>query len=113
MFEKGNFKLKSDFDIRIVREDNKDIDLFVDLKYRTLDLNIGENNLDISRIQFPKVRGIIIRFNENEYVMTCHILRDIDLHSSFANFEINYKNSVMGIVDLKEKVVLQKIKWGM
>ncbi len=108
MFEKGNLKIKSDFNIRIIREENEDTDLFIDLEYRTLDIEIGKNTLDISRIQFPKVRGMIIRFNESGEKITCHLLRDIDLYSAFANFEMNYKNNIIKIEDLKEKVIFKK-----
>ncbi|OPJ55940.1 hypothetical protein [Alkalithermobacter paradoxus] len=108
MFTKGNLTIDTDFDIRIIKEDDMDVDLFIDLGYRSLDLNIGKNDLDISRIQFTKVRGLVIRFSKSGNVMTCHMLRDIDLHSAFANFEIDYKYSVINIVDLDDKVEVFK-----
>ncbi|SHJ92915.1 hypothetical protein [Tepidibacter formicigenes] len=110
MFKKGNLILKSDFDIRVIKEDDMDMDLFIDLNYRNLDIDMGKNDLNISRIQFPKVRGLVIRFSKNGYIMTCHILRDIDLHSAFANFEIDYKDSSINIINLNEKVEFFKAK---
>lgn len=42
----------------------------------------------MSRIQFPKSRAVLVRTNLHTTKVTIHIMRDVDLHSSFANFEI-------------------------
>ncbi|MCT4583753.1 MAG: hypothetical protein N4A54_02410 [Peptostreptococcaceae bacterium] len=85
-----NLNLKTEFETRIIKEDLADIDLFIDLNYKTLNLDIEDNKY--SRLQFNKVRGIIIRLTKSNTIATIHILRDIDLYSSFCNFELNYKN---------------------
>lgn len=85
-----NFNLNTEFETRIIREDLSDMDLFIDLNYKTLDLEIHDNKY--SRLQFNKVRGVIIRLTKYTNIATIHILRDIDLYSSFCNFELNYEN---------------------
>ena len=112
LFKRGEFNLKSNFDIRIIREYEGDIDLFIDLNYKTFDLEIGKNEIGVSRIQFPMVRGAIIRFNENEYICTIHLLRDIDLHSAFANFEVDYKNTCLEICEMGTFVRMLNAKYS-
>lgn len=104
----GNLKLDIDFDYRIIREEDDDIDLFIDLNYRSLDIDGGENGLFNSRIQFPFVRSIILRLNKKGHIMTVHLMRDIDLFSAFANFEVNYENSIIKIKNNFEKVYFSK-----
>lgn len=104
MYINGNLKLDSDFEIRVIREDEFDIDLFIDINYRSVDLNIGNNDLNISRIQFQMVRAVLLRFSKNGTIMTCHMLRNIDLYSAFSNFEIEYKDRVVSIKKVEEKV---------
>ena len=108
MLNIGKLSLDTDFDFRIIREEDNDIDLFIDLNYRSLDIDTGNNNLFSSRIQFPFVRSIILRLNKNDYTMTVHLMRDIDLFSAFANFEVNYKDSVIQIKNNQEKVSISK-----
>lgn len=104
----GNLNLDIDFEYRIIREENDDVDLFIDLNYRSLDIDSNGSNFFNSRIQFPFVRSIILRFNKNENIMTMHLMRDIDLFSAFANFEIDYTNSVIHIKNNLEKVNIYK-----
>ena len=40
--------------------------------------------------------------------MTIHLLRDIDLFSAFANFEVDYTDSIVNIKNQNEKVILNK-----
>lgn len=94
-YRNGNLKILSDFEIRILREEGKDIDLFIPLNCRTLNLYLEDfpDYFD-ERIQFTEIRNIIIRFSmeeANDYC-TIHLLRNIDLHSAVANFVVNYKD---------------------
>ena len=97
MIKIGNLNLDSDFDYRVIREEDNDLDLYIDINYRCVDINIGESNFFNSRIQFPYVRSILIRINKESYLMTVHLMRDIDLFSAFANFEVDYTNSIFKI----------------
>ena len=94
-YEKSNLVIYSDFEIRVLREENNDIDLFIPLDLRVLNLHIYDMPEYISdRLQFTQVRNIIIRFttdNHNNYC-TIHFLKDIDLQSAIINFTVNYKD---------------------
>lgn len=108
MIKIGNLNLDTDFEYRIIREEENDIDLFIDINYRSLDINSQGSNLFLSRIQFPFVRSLILRINKENNLMTVHLMRDIDLFSAFANFEVDYKDSIISIKNDLEKVVINK-----
>ncbi|MCR1876583.1 hypothetical protein NSA45_11955 [Paraclostridium bifermentans] len=109
MIKIGNLNLDTEFDYRIIREEDNDIDLFIDINYRSLDIDCGDSSIFFaSRLQFPFVRSIILRFNKLNNLMTVHLMRDIDLFSAFANFEIDCSNSSISIKNDKEKVIFTK-----
>lgn len=108
MIKIHNLNLYTDFDYRVIRENENDLDLFVDINYRSLDLEINDSYFINSRIQFPFVRSLILRLNKSNNLMTIHLMRDIDLFSAFANFEIDYTNSLISIKNNLEKVCLSK-----
>ncbi len=112
IYEKNNLKINSDFEIRILREENDDIDILIPIDKRTI--NLYMNNLPQyvkSRFQFPAVKTIIIRsckLKENN-ICTIHFLRNIDLHSSMVNFELDYNNKII-IISKKEGYVDFRVK---
>ena len=108
MINIGKLCLNTDFDYRIIREEDNDIDLFIDINYRSLDIDTCEDSFFNSRVQFPYVRSLILRINKESNVMTVHLMRDIDLFSAFANFEVDYSNSVFEIKNYQEKVIINK-----
>ena len=108
MIEIGKLKLDSDFDYRIIREEDNDVDLYIDINYRCVDINVGESQIFNSRIQFPYVRSILLRINRESHFMTVHLMRDIDLFSAFANFEVDYHDNVFEIKKYQEKVIISK-----
>ena len=108
MIEIGKLILDSDFDYRIIREENNDVDLYIDINYRCVDINTEKSQIFNSRIQFPYVRSILLRINKESCLMTVHLMRDIDLFSAFANFEVDYSNSIFRIKKFQEKVILSK-----
>lgn len=108
MIKIHNLNLDTDFEYRVIREDENDVDLFIDINYRSLDLEINNSYFINSRIQFPFVRSVILRLNKSNNLMTIHLMRDIDLFSAFANFEVDYTNSVINIKNNFEKVCLSK-----
>lgn len=108
MINIGKLCLNTDFDYRIIREEDNDIDLFIDINYRSLDIDTCEDSFFNSRVQFPYVRSLILRINKESNVMTVHLMRDIDLFSAFANFEINYDNCIINIKNDLEKVRMFK-----
>ena len=104
----GNLNLDTDFEYRIIREEDNDLDLFIDINYRSLDIDNSGSDLFGSRIQFPFVRSIILRINKESHLMTVHLMRDIDLFSAFANFEVDCKDCVINIKNNLEKVSMYK-----
>ena len=102
MLNIGKLCLDTDFNFRVIREEDNDIDLFIDINYRSLDIDSN------SRIQFPYVRSLILRINKESNIMTVHLMRDIDLFSAFANFEVNYDNCIINIKNDFEKVKIFK-----
>ena len=104
----GKLKLDTDFEYRIIREEENDIDIFIDVNYRSLDIECDDCNFFNSRIQFPFVRSLILRINKESNFMTVHLMRDIDLFSAFANFEVNYKDAIISIKNTQEKVSISK-----
>ena len=108
MINIGKLSLETDFDFRIIREEDSDIDLFIDINYRSVDIDTNKDSFFNSRIQFPYVRSLILRINKESNVMTVHLMRDIDLFSAFANFEVNYDNCTINIKNEFEKVRIFK-----
>lgn len=95
ILNENNFSLNCDFEIRTIREDEKDKDIIISLNRRTVNLYFNDLPKYIkSRIQLLDVQNIIIRYSKDEFnnICTIHILRNIDLHSSIMNFEIDYTN---------------------
>ncbi len=97
MYINGKFILKSDFEIREIREEdeNGDVDLFIPIGHRTVNLSIPFIDEDkMSRIQLCEVKNIVVRFNTKVGNDRCsiHFLRSIDLLSHLLNFELDYKN---------------------
>lgn len=77
--------LETDFPYRQNRRSEKDIDIFIDLEGRTLNLSVKDDR--VSRLQFPKVKFLLFRIDSDSNVITIHMMRDIDLFSAFANLE--------------------------
>lgn len=73
MINIGKLCLNTDFDYRIIREEDNDIDLFIDINYRSLDIDTCEDSFFNSRVQFPYVRSLILRINKESNVMTVHL----------------------------------------
>ena len=104
----GKINLDCDFEYRTIREEDDDLDIYVDVNYRCLDIELGENKFFNSRIQFPYVRSILLRINKNMETITIHLMRDIDLFSAFANFELDLSGYILSIKNEYEKVILSK-----
>ena len=93
--------IESDFEIRTIMEDGPDIDLFISMDYRTLNLEI-DNLPDFmdNRIQLNEVRSIIIRFSieEDNNYCTIHFLRSMDLQSATMNLVMDYSKHYIRLI---------------
>ncbi|MDF2877354.1 MAG: hypothetical protein K0S30_450 [Clostridia bacterium] len=88
-----NIELNTNLEVRPIERDG-DMDLFIP----TLDYPIHLEGMgdDFSRIQFPTARAILIRMSPKVNTITCHVLKDVDLFSSFVNFEVRKElNSIV------------------
>ena len=81
-----NDLFETNLEARIIdREGDKDF--FIETFMYPLDFELDIPYM--SRIQFPMPRAVIIRTTPVSRWVTIHILRDIDLFSSFANVELD------------------------
>ncbi|WP_432405341.1 hypothetical protein [Wukongibacter sp. M2B1] len=112
IYNKNNLYLDSDFEIRMLRDDGSDIDLFIPIGNRTLNLYF-DDTIDClnSRMQFSIVRNLVFRLSTQPHnnILTVHMLGSIDLHSSVVNFEIDYSDYSIDISD-KEYFVEMRIE---
>lgn len=95
MYKFKYFQIKSDFESRIIRREESDEDIFFDVDLMTVNIEFEDQRF--SRLQFPKVKMILIRTSPMTSKVTIHFLRDIDLFSSFINFELECKDSILNI----------------
>lgn len=100
-FEDYGLSIISDFEIRILRENEDDMDLLIPINHRALNLVFCELPDYLKhRFQVNNIYGILIRIAKHlNNDATIHILRNIDLDSSFLNFEICYDNHLLNIKD--------------
>lgn len=92
--------LDTEFSYRSNEKENGDIDVFVDLEGRTVDLGCKDPRL--SRIQFPKVKFLLFRISGEDRRLTLHMMRDIDLFSAFANVELSLEEGEKITLRMKE-----------
>ncbi|MBW9148555.1 hypothetical protein K2F40_06200 [Clostridium sp. CM028] len=111
IYEKSNLKIIGDFAIKEIQKDEYNVDLIIEVEYRCVNLYFENLPKYIkSRIQFPSVKSIFIRFCniEDNNICTVHFLSDSGIHSTMANFEIDYSEIYIEVTD-KEFFVELKI----
>ncbi|WP_253200737.1 hypothetical protein [Clostridium sp. CF012] len=102
IFEKSNLKIDSDFEVREIQKDEYNLDLIIPIGNRCVNLNLYNAPKYIkSRVQFPSVKSILIRFCiiEDNNICTIHFLSDSGVHSTMANFEMDYNETHIEIRD--------------
>lgn len=89
------------------REINRegDIDYFIETQSYPINFEVGIEGM--SRIQFPMSRAILVRTTKVSSWVTIHIMRDVDLYSSFANFELNLEGHELFIKQEEGYIVLK------
>lgn len=94
-------RIETNLEYRKLERDG-DIDYFIEsLSYP---VNLKLELAHISRIQFPKSRAILLRTSPGTTTVTLHIMRDIDLYSSFANFEIELGENKLVIKEVEGRI---------
>ncbi len=92
-----NDKINISLPYRIIREDETDQDIYIDADMNTVNMIIGDAYY-INRIQFPLVKAIIIRATSVDKTVTVHLLRDIDLFSSFCNMDMDLSDKTLTLL---------------
>ncbi len=88
-------KINTNLEYRIIdREGDKDYFIETDFYPVNMELNIP----GMSRFQFPLSRAILVRTTPCNDWITIHVLRDVDLFSSFVNFEVDLTGKRLNIL---------------
>lgn len=85
---------RTNLEARVINREG-DEDFFIPTDLYPLDVMLEIPGM--SRIQFPMSRAILVRTTPSSKWVTIHILRDMDLFSSFANFELNLEKRRLSI----------------
>lgn len=102
IYEKSNLKIISDFKVKEIQKDKYNFDLIIKLEDRCVNLYFDNlSRLINSRVQFPMVKSMFIRFCtiEDNNICTIHFLSDIGIHSTMANFEMDYSETYFEVLD--------------
>ncbi|MGL6173719.1 MAG: hypothetical protein ACRC1P_03835, partial [Cellulosilyticaceae bacterium] len=98
--------LKTNLEYRII-ERQQDKDYFIETLSYPINLEITVPYF--SRLQFPDSRAILVRTTPQGSRVTIHIMRDVDLHSSFVNFEIELMGKMIEIMKEEGYIALRVI----
>lgn len=90
-----NLSIDNLLQVRSIARD-ADTDYFIETT--SLPIHFHTSLTYLSRIQFPTSRGILIRTSPLTSVITIHILRDVDLYSSFVNFEVDLSSNTLQVL---------------
>ena len=102
IYEKSDLKIVSDFKVKEIQKDEYNVDIIISVEHRCVNLYFDNFPKCInSRIQFPSVKSILIRFCtiEDNNLCTIHFLNDSGLHSTLANFEMDYSETYIEVKD--------------
>lgn len=102
IYEKSNMKIVSDFEIKEIQKDEDNVDLIIPVEHRCVNLYFDSIPKYInSRVQFPSVKSILIRFCtiEGNNICTVHFLSDSGIHSTMANFEVDYSETYVEVIN--------------
>ena len=111
-YEKSNLRIESDFVLKEIQKDEYNVDLVIQMEYRCVNLYCDNFPKYInSRIQFPTVKSMLIRFCtiEDNNICTINLLSDIGIHSTIANFEMDYSETY---IEVKDKEFSVDVKLG-
>lgn len=100
IYEKGNLKVISDFEVRQIQKDEHNLDLIIPIEFSCVNLYLcNAPKYMVSRVQFPSVKSILIRFCtiEDNNICTIHFLNDSGIYSTMANFEMDYRETYIEV----------------
>ena len=100
IYEKSHFKIVSDFQVKEIQKDEYNFDLVIPINFRCVNLSLSKPpKYIVSRVQFPSVKSIFVRFCiiEDNNICTIHFLSDSGIHSTMVNFEMDYSETYIEI----------------
>lgn len=100
-YEKSNLIIYSDFEVRKLKEENKDIDLLIPVDLSVLNIHIGDMPDHISnRLQLTQVKNVLIRFVDDyeNNICTIHFLKSVDISSAQLNFTMDYNKHLIKLI---------------
>ncbi|OON97954.1 MAG: hypothetical protein ATN36_02025 [Epulopiscium sp. Nele67-Bin005] len=95
------YRISTNLKYRIFERDD-DQDIFISTKNCVVECYISEE----SRIQFIKIKAILVKLSSISNLMTVHFLEENDLYSSVANLEIS-ANLLSIMLDDENKVIVK------
>ena len=110
IYERSNLKIVSDLKVREIQKDEYNVDLIIPIEYRCVNLYFDNFSKCInSRVQFPSVKSMLIRFCiiEDNNICTIHFLSDSGIHSTMANFEMDYSETCIEVRDKEFSVDME------
>ncbi|MCY6485101.1 hypothetical protein OW763_12200 [Clostridium aestuarii] len=110
IYENGQFCIVSDFNMKEIKKDRYNIDILIHLEGRCINVYLDNSPKCLnSRLQFPLVTSVLIRFCilEDNNIGTIHFLSGSDLYSTIANFEIDYNDH---FIQLKNREYFAEMK---
>lgn len=117
IYEKSNLKIITDFEVKEIKKDEYNFDLIIPIEYRCVNLYFEDLPKYMnSRVQFPSVKSILIRFCiiEDNNICTIHFLSDSGINSTVANFEMDYSETDIEVrnseffIDMKVRLKLSQ-----
>lgn len=101
-----NKNIYTNMDYRIIREDGIDQDIIIPMDNGILDFEISDFNI-FDRIQFTNIYAILLRITNQNNTICIHLLKDIDIFSSFINMDINLEHKNMVILNKDNHITLK------
>ena len=95
---------RTNLETRVIEREG-DQDFFIETYSYPLNLILEVTGM--SRIQFPMSRAILVRTTPRSKWVTVHVLRDVDLFSSFANFELHLEGKKLSIQKEEGYIIMQ------
>ncbi len=104
-----NKNVYTNMNYRIIREDGIDQDIIIPMYNGILNFDISDFDI-FDSIQFTNIYAILLRITNQNNSICIHLLKDIDIFSSFVNMDINLNNKNM-IISNEDNHITLKIKF--
>lgn len=94
----NNLLIESDFEIRPIRENEIDLDHFIEIDNRVLNIYLENDFYPLSKLQLTKTYAILIRQSKaGNKLASLHFLKNPDLADAYLNFDFDYNEYYLEI----------------